>query len=231
MLTPLRKTLRIPLVVLLLLGLSTAATAQVTHVVEIGAQPSQTFDPNDLIIQIGDTVRWVWVSGTHNVVSLEGFFSSGAPTGPPNTFEHTFDAAFLAANPTIHYEYLYQDDISLDLGAVHVRVPFVDLQVFNLVAGQTATFAITGASPGRVVRSAYSAQGAGPTQVNLASCGLFNVALSQPIHKLPVVTADTDGNASFTAPIPAGTIGRQIWVQSVDVWSCRLSNSWTGVIQ
>ena len=52
----------------------------------------------DLVINIGDTIVWTWVSGFHNVVSgLPGdpdagsVFSSGAPTGAAGTtFEHTF---------------------------------------------------------------------------------------------------------------------------------------------
>lgn len=53
----------------------------------------------DLTINTGDTVRWTWVSGFHNVVS--GFpedpnpgavFMSGAPTGTAGTmFEFTFN--------------------------------------------------------------------------------------------------------------------------------------------
>ncbi len=51
----------------------------------------------DLSILPGDTVRWIWVEGYHNVVS--GFpgdpnggdlFDSGPPTDPPMTFEFTF---------------------------------------------------------------------------------------------------------------------------------------------
>ncbi len=52
----------------------------------------------DLVIQPGDTVRWLWVEGFHNVVS--GFpedkgtgelFFSGPPTDVPGTiFEYTF---------------------------------------------------------------------------------------------------------------------------------------------
>lgn len=52
----------------------------------------------DLTINAGDTVRWTWVSGFHNVVSglpgdpgAGGLFSSGLPTGTIGTiFEHTF---------------------------------------------------------------------------------------------------------------------------------------------
>lgn len=53
----------------------------------------------DLTINTGDTVRWTWVSGFHNVVSglpsdsdAGDLFSSGAPTGTVGTmFEYTFN--------------------------------------------------------------------------------------------------------------------------------------------
>jgi len=51
----------------------------------------------DLTIQPGDTVRWTWVSGNHNVVSggpgSDGsLFSSGMPTNEVGTiFEYTFN--------------------------------------------------------------------------------------------------------------------------------------------
>ena len=54
----------------------------------------------NLVIAPGDSVRWVWVSGMHNVVSgnhgdaNEGQeFRSGDPVGPPNEFVHVFGDA------------------------------------------------------------------------------------------------------------------------------------------
>ena len=51
----------------------------------------------ELTIRPGDTVRWIWVSGLHNVVSgVQGEpgageeFFSGDPEEPPREFEHTF---------------------------------------------------------------------------------------------------------------------------------------------
>lgn len=54
---------------------------------------------HQLDIQIGDTVRWLWVEGFHNVVSgfpddenTGDFFTSGPPTSVTGTtFEYTFD--------------------------------------------------------------------------------------------------------------------------------------------
>ena len=54
---------------------------------------------------VGDTVLWDWQGGLHNVESgvggvPDGNFSSGAPVASQSTtFEVTFDADFLAANP------------------------------------------------------------------------------------------------------------------------------------
>jgi plastocyanin len=56
------------------------------------------FEPQDVHIKANQTVRWVWVTGSHNVVSgsactPDGTFSSGNSEGAPNTFEHTFTKA------------------------------------------------------------------------------------------------------------------------------------------
>ena len=57
----------------------------------------QTNNNIDLTIRPGDTVRWVWVSGLHSVVSGnhgdpdEGvLFLSGDPVGAPHEFTHVF---------------------------------------------------------------------------------------------------------------------------------------------
>ena len=58
-----------------------------------------TFDPPEVRIKAGTTVKWTWVAGRHNVVSgssckPDGKFSSGTTTvGPGSTFEQKFDTA------------------------------------------------------------------------------------------------------------------------------------------
>jgi plastocyanin len=74
--------------------------AQTTHEVSLFGQ---AFLPDDITIQVGDTVRWNWVAGYHDVVSgvggvPDGHFGSQLTVGP-FTFEVTFDQAFLDANP------------------------------------------------------------------------------------------------------------------------------------
>jgi len=65
-----------------------------TYTVQVGANGYMTFQPKDRFIQVGDTVRWNWLTGTHSVRSgtqsePTDEFSSGIHT-PPFTFDHTF---------------------------------------------------------------------------------------------------------------------------------------------
>ena len=74
-----------------------------THTVMVGEGGSLVFTPADLTINVGDTVRWVWRSSGHSVVSgtdgnADNQFCSPSNTGCDNpplssngfTFEHTF---------------------------------------------------------------------------------------------------------------------------------------------
>lgn len=82
--------------------LSASAFSQMEYVVELSGinfiYDDQTNMDIDLTIHPGDSVRWVWVSGLHNVVSglpdnHDGEFHSGDPVSPPFEFAHTFDDA------------------------------------------------------------------------------------------------------------------------------------------
>lgn len=59
---------------------------------------SNQFTPASLRIKVGQTVRWTWGGGTHNVVSgpdcdtEDGNFKSGAPVGG-GTFDKKFETA------------------------------------------------------------------------------------------------------------------------------------------
>jgi plastocyanin len=50
------------------------------------------FTPNDLTINVGDTVHFVNNQGFHNVVADDGAYSSGNPANAPWTFDHTFSS-------------------------------------------------------------------------------------------------------------------------------------------
>ena len=75
-----------------------------THEVLVG--PGPFFEPDELVIEANDTVRWVWTCGLHNVVSglygeEDGVFDSGPPTYEEGTiFEVTFDDFFLQEHRT-----------------------------------------------------------------------------------------------------------------------------------
>jgi plastocyanin len=51
------------------------------------------FSPSTLTVPAGTTVSFVWASGTHDVTSdgPPDFTSSGAPNGPPRTYQVVFD--------------------------------------------------------------------------------------------------------------------------------------------
>ncbi len=71
--------------------------AGTTHFIKVG-QPNLPFDPELLVINVGDTVTWMWVGGTHSVRSgpnffpptceADGLFDSGAQSS--GTFSYTF---------------------------------------------------------------------------------------------------------------------------------------------
>lgn len=70
-----------------------------TNVVNVKLVPNR-FDPPSVKIKVGQTVRWTWSGGTHNVVSGaecppapgDGKFKSGAPTAG-GTFDKKFETA------------------------------------------------------------------------------------------------------------------------------------------
>ncbi len=79
--------------ILILLGLATPllAQAQATHTVTVG---DNFFEPSQLTINVGDTVRWVNAAGgnAHNVTSNTGAWPA-SQTSSSFTFEVTFNQA------------------------------------------------------------------------------------------------------------------------------------------
>ncbi len=110
---------------------ASVAQAQTTHEVNLSGT---SFTPRDTTIQVGDTVRWIWVDMTHNVVSgvieagvgvPDDNFRSGDPVlGPGPTFELTFDQAFLDAKsmPDDVYPYYCIVHVGFDMaGSITVE--------------------------------------------------------------------------------------------------------------
>jgi hypothetical protein len=98
------------------------------------------------------------------------------------------------------------------------------LDVKPLVAGQSGTASLSGATPNGRVGLAYSLVGPGPTSVNTGICGVMSVDLSAPVSVLALSTADANGDYSLIRNVPVGARGRRIWIQGLDFGTCTLSN-------
>ncbi|GJM08108.1 MAG: hypothetical protein DHS20C11_03840 [Lysobacteraceae bacterium] len=70
----------------LILFLMTCVASAATHVVQV---TNNVFTPNDLTIEVGDTVQWINSQGFHDVVADDASFGNSAGTGW--TFSHTFN--------------------------------------------------------------------------------------------------------------------------------------------
>jgi halocyanin-like protein len=68
--------------------------AQGVVTIDAGAgEDGFAFDPVDVVVDVGTTVRWEWTGdgGAHNVVARDGTFDSGSPeAGDTAAFEYTF---------------------------------------------------------------------------------------------------------------------------------------------
>ncbi|MEE9212071.1 MAG: plastocyanin/azurin family copper-binding protein [Phycisphaeraceae bacterium] len=101
--------------------------------VEVIVEPGGKFVflPDMLVIDVGDTVRWIWDGGGHNVVSgspgvPDGAFYSGLPAPAGTIFEVVFDQAFLDANPVPGGLYDYYCEPHADfgmIGSIDVSLP------------------------------------------------------------------------------------------------------------
>ncbi len=88
------------------------AIAGTVHDVIVGPGGAFVFLPDEIVIEVGDTVRWTWEGDGHNVASgLPGAptdaFLSGPPAGAGTVFDVVFDQKFLDANPIPNNIYDY----------------------------------------------------------------------------------------------------------------------------
>ena len=102
-------------------GLLAGAAAAATHTVN---QVNLTFDPDEITINVGDTVEWIWSSGIHTV-------TNGLDLADPD-LGTLFDEPLTAANPVVSYAftaagdvpYLCRPHVTLGMtGVVHVLDP------------------------------------------------------------------------------------------------------------
>lgn len=193
--------------------LALPAMAQNTHTVQV-AQSGFTFEPQDLNINVGDTILWVWNGGgAHNVNSDNGAFFSGAPTTAPNTFSVTFDSVFLAANPVAGDFYGYHCQPHQGLGMVgSIQVLPARSVTAILVAGQSGNISTSGSIPGNTVIIAYSFAGTGTTPIIFGS-----LALSLPFDRFPPRTADASGRVLIPVNVPIGMAGTTVHLHAVEL--------------
>ncbi len=111
-------------------------------------------------------------------------------------------------------------------GEVFMLVPdLMQLGVSNLVAGQTATFSISQATPGATVYLAYSLAGEGLTTVPQLDVTL---GILSPVL-LTTLSANGQGSASHQQAIPANAAGVPVWIQAAE--SGNTSNVVAAVVQ
>lgn len=197
------------------LTLSSVATAQNNHTVKV-APSSFVFEPQDLNVNVGDTVTWVWFGfASHNVRANSGAFSSGGPVSAPNIFSITFDGTFLAANPVAGDLYDYVCDPHAAFGMVgSVKVfPARVLSVTNFTAGQTGSINVDGMNAGGTALLGYSLAGNGPFDITMGT-----LSLSAPFSQLPPLTADGAGHADMTVTLPAGFAGTTVHLHGAELF-------------
>lgn len=124
----------------------------------------------------------------------------------------------LRASPTLELR-----DHAGDLVA-HTGAPV--LVVRDLRAGEEASVALLGGTPGGSLGLAYSLTGPGPTSTPF---GL--VSLSLPILQLPSRNADAFGGGVWAADLPGSASGAPIWLQGYDVVSGTLTPGVAAVIE
>lgn len=122
------------------------ASGATTHTVK---QIGLTFSPQNITIDQGDSVQWLWNTGLHTVTENQGAFNSPLDSGNTSV-TLTFDAAFLAANPRLNNRYDYHCAFHIQFGmvgsvTVNVPDPWVDLG-FGL-AGTHGIPALAGQGP------------------------------------------------------------------------------------
>ena len=222
-----------PHLIFFLLLLNSSAAAQATHTVSVDFSANKgRFTPNELTVELGDTVHWVWVNGFHSVDSFQGLFTSGAPTVGPNTFDVVFDQAFLnhaEANGLLGTSFDYHCTPHLLSGMVAnitVALPGKPLlEVSNIVEASVATISVSRATPAKLVGIGYSLTGQGPSNMFAGPCGLLTAELSTPVTVPAILLADAAGSVTFASNVPPNTLGIFVYLQALDLDTCTLSNS------
>ena len=96
--------------------------------------------------------------------------------------------------------------------------PGPNLDVTNLVAGMTTTVEASNCTALGSVYLAYSVRGGGPTTTP------FGDAMVSRPYTVIHLTADGNGDASFSAMVPAAATGASVWLHALDLGAATFTN-------
>ncbi|MDC1020814.1 Ig-like domain-containing protein [bacterium] len=135
---------------------------------------------------------------------------------------YTPDAGWMGTDSFLYF--IEDTDGNTANATITVEVTRPSYTITNFIAGNYATFHISGASPNSSVTIGYSLAGSGPTTT---AFGI--VDMSAPIKSMVSLPADSSGNAWFSPLVPAGTAGITFYTQA----KCGnlLSNSLALIVQ
>jgi plastocyanin len=123
---------------------ATPAAAQTTHIVEAAGI---SFDPPDITISVGDTVRWIYLElASHNVAETDcpsdvgSVYNGGIYSGPPGAVDE-FEVTF---NSPGQICYICEPHAFAGmLGTINVLAPVPTLGEWGLIS-MGALFALAG---------------------------------------------------------------------------------------
>src|SRR5690554_4367788 len=151
-----RKFLKMLLLPVVLLLWSSLASGQALHQVEVS---DFEFEPADLEINVGDTVEWVNIFGTHNVNGNQNFFpdnpeSFGNLVGEDWTYRHVFTVPGM-------YDYRCDPHFTMGMVGTVTVADTVDIEEFYVLTvefsgmsphvGQDFYLAVTDSASGKEV--------------------------------------------------------------------------------
>lgn len=115
---------------LLILGLSFSASNATIHMVEVGGNQNTTpyYAPQFITIQVGDTVQWNFVSGTHNCVSQSGptSFNSGDLSSGA-TYQYVFNVVGIYEYECTRFNHALTQFGTITVEAVPLGIAEVEL--------------------------------------------------------------------------------------------------------
>jgi len=195
----------------------------------VTANPDNTFTPENVTINVGDTVTWTNNGGLHNVEATDGSFrcangcdgdgmgGDGSPATNGWTASVTFDDPGL-----VSYFCIVHLGIGMS-GTVNVLDgggSDLALDITGQCPGDIDV-SVTGATPNSGVAFAIAGS-EGTSNVPVGNCAGTELGLNSP-SLLTVINANGQGEVNFSRTTNAGNCGR--WLQLVDSTSCDVSNT------